>query len=633
MPDLIPASTSDRRQLQQIITGLSEGVILIDPDQTIVWANEAALRMHGVDDLRHLGRTVDDYRARFRLRYRNNHPVSEGHTPIERVVDGERFRDVVVEVTPPGREEPAWVHKVRSLVLTHDTGEPDCLVLILRDMTERFEAEGRFESSFNVNPAPAAICRLADGRFVKVNHGFLGLTGHAKEGALGRSVDDIDVLGGGPARDAVRQRPLRGESMAQTEARLRCADGQVRAVVVAGQPIVFADQNCMMFTFMDLEPRRSAERELQETRARLQSDFRALYAETPAPLHSLDEERRVVSVSDRWLELLEYPRDEVIGRTITDFLADAEAATSFCRDWDHLLEAGVVRDLQHRFRTRSGAVLDVLVSGRVVRDAAGAPTRTVAALNDVSERRDSEERFTKIFELAPVPMIVLAMEDNRILSANKAFLESVGRSADIVLGRTTAELRLWQTSGAAAERFETRLAKAGTLRDLEIRVLTAAGEVLDCLLSADIVNILGQRRALLVMRDITDRRRSETQLFEAIESVMRDTSWFSRTVIERLNELRQPAGQRSGISIADLTSRELEILSLVSAGLSDAAIAERLALSRSTVRNHVGTIYGKIDVHKRSSAIIWARERGVIGPAEPSSRASAASSGSRRRRG
>jgi PAS domain-containing protein len=52
--DAIPRQRADRRQLQQIIAGLTEGVILVDPDQTIFWANETALAMHGVEKLRSL---------------------------------------------------------------------------------------------------------------------------------------------------------------------------------------------------------------------------------------------------------------------------------------------------------------------------------------------------------------------------------------------------------------------------------------------------------------------------------------------------------------------------------------------------------------------------------------------------
>ncbi|HEV7438115.1 MAG TPA: PAS domain-containing protein, partial [Methylobacterium sp.] len=49
----------DRSELRQIIAGLSEGVILVEPDQRITWANEAALAMHGAETLEELGETVD----------------------------------------------------------------------------------------------------------------------------------------------------------------------------------------------------------------------------------------------------------------------------------------------------------------------------------------------------------------------------------------------------------------------------------------------------------------------------------------------------------------------------------------------------------------------------------------------
>ena len=57
----------ERSQLQQIIAGLTEGVILLEPDQTITYANDAALDMHGVTRLEELGLTVDEYRRNFVL--------------------------------------------------------------------------------------------------------------------------------------------------------------------------------------------------------------------------------------------------------------------------------------------------------------------------------------------------------------------------------------------------------------------------------------------------------------------------------------------------------------------------------------------------------------------------------------
>jgi PAS domain-containing protein len=198
--------TNDLRHLRQIISGLDEGVILIDPDQSLLWANDAALAMHGVERLDQLGATVDDYRARFQLRYRNNHRLEADDYPIERVAAGDSFSEVVVEVTVAGEEEPRWVHQVRSLVLNDaDEDVPTCVVLIVQDVTARYEAEDRFEQSFNANPAPAVICRLADLRFVKVNQGFLDMTAQSREQVLGKTVYDIDVLHGATQRDLAKR--------------------------------------------------------------------------------------------------------------------------------------------------------------------------------------------------------------------------------------------------------------------------------------------------------------------------------------------------------------------------------------------------------------------------------------------
>ncbi|CAI8795605.1 hypothetical protein EMIT0P201_11839 [Pseudomonas chlororaphis] len=136
------ATETNRRQLQQIISGLSDGVILLEADRRIVWANEAALAMHGVEDISELGADDRQYAERFALRYRNNHPLALESYPINRVAAGETFSDVVVEVrSGEGEEARTWVHRVRSMILTDRAGEVESLVLILSDATEWASAE------------------------------------------------------------------------------------------------------------------------------------------------------------------------------------------------------------------------------------------------------------------------------------------------------------------------------------------------------------------------------------------------------------------------------------------------------------------------------------------------------------
>ena len=56
------------------------------------------------------------------------------------------------------------------------------------------------------------------------------------------------------------------------------------------------------------------------------------------------------------------------------------------------------------------------------------------------------------------------------------------------------------------------------------------------------------------------------------------------------------------------------MLVLVAKGLSNAQIAADLGLAPQTVRNYLATLYDKVGVHSRAEVIVWARERGLVGP-------------------
>jgi pimeloyl-ACP methyl ester carboxylesterase/DNA-binding CsgD family transcriptional regulator len=64
--------------------------------------------------------------------------------------------------------------------------------------------------------------------------------------------------------------------------------------------------------------------------------------------------------------------------------------------------------------------------------------------------------------------------------------------------------------------------------------------------------------------------------------------------------------------LAELTERERAILTHLAHGLSNAEIAERLFISEKTVRNHLTSIFGKLDVDSRAKAIVLAHSSGLI---------------------
>ena len=64
--------------------------------------------------------------------------------------------------------------------------------------------------------------------------------------------------------------------------------------------------------------------------------------------------------------------------------------------------------------------------------------------------------------------------------------------------------------------------------------------------------------------------------------------------------------------VSPLSARETEVLRLLTTPLSHAEIAEELVVSVNTVRSHVKSIYGKLEVHNRMEAVERARELGLL---------------------
>jgi DNA-binding NarL/FixJ family response regulator len=66
----------------------------------------------------------------------------------------------------------------------------------------------------------------------------------------------------------------------------------------------------------------------------------------------------------------------------------------------------------------------------------------------------------------------------------------------------------------------------------------------------------------------------------------------------------------TGDGFDDLTDREREVLELIARGLRNEDIARQLAITSKTVRNHITSIFGKLDTSTRAQAIVRAREVG-----------------------
>jgi len=99
-------------------------------------------------------------------------------------------------------------------------------------------------------------------------------------------------------------------------------------------------------------------------------------------------------------------------------------------------------------------------------------------------------------------------------------------------------------------------------------------------------------------------------LLKAIKKVHEGEVWIDRSMIGSvLNDVRNEQKEQphpEGSKIGTLTPREREVISLVSEGLKNKAIGERLFISETTVTHHLSSIYAKLGVSDRLELVVYA---------------------------
>jgi PAS domain S-box-containing protein len=153
--------------------------------------------------------------------------------------------------------------------------------------------------------------------------------------------------------------------------------------------------------------------------------FRALYRRTPLPLHALDLQGRIEDVSDAWLDLLGYGREEVVGRHLTDFMTEESADRRKTIDWPTLLATGGTLAREYELRTKTGQLLSVVSTSRVERDLRTGDDRVVGGLVDLTARKQAERALVQSQKMEAIGQLTggVAHDFNNLLAVVLGNLE------------------------------------------------------------------------------------------------------------------------------------------------------------------------------------------------------------------
>lgn len=314
-------------------------------------------------------------------------------------------------------------------------GQP-ALLSQLRDITQRKahetalrEAEEKYRSL--VENSLAGVSIVQNRRFKYVNPRLAEILGYTQAELLALS-SFLDVVYKKDDRDVVeekyRQR-LEGDlETAHYTIRAVRKDGHVIDVEINGTVTRYLGEPAVIGTMLDVTERRRAYQQLRESEKR----FRTLFEESPIGIVLASMDTRIQRVNAAFCDMLEYTKDELIGRSIVDIThpddpaGTSESATKVFED------AELVTRVNKRYRKKSGALVQAATTVSLIKNDDGQPLYAVAMVQDVTDQRQLEEQLHQILRLESVGQLAggVAHNFNNALAAISGYSELLARRFD-----------------------------------------------------------------------------------------------------------------------------------------------------------------------------------------------------------
>lgn len=396
-----------------------------------------------------------------------------------------------------------------------------------------------------------------DGTLVFVNVAYASYFGRKPEEMIGQNLFDYILA---EDREHVRQHlTWDTEDVVRTNGlnRMMLPDGSARWVAWTNRllPARNGQKPLIHSVGRDITEQKAAEEALKDSERR----YRLLYESTPAMLHSIDHTGRLLSVSDAWLEKMEYSRDEVIGQPSVSFLTPESRQRAIHQELPTFFRTGQCHDVPYEYVTKSGKRINTLLSAVLEYAADNTPLRSIAVLQDVSDKHATAAQLRQSAHLLQLVMdniparISYWTNDHRNIFANTAFQRAFKCEGQELAGRHT-----WEIMGQSwwdKIKHIVAIALTGKEQWLEVSAIDANGARVDTELRFAPSLFDGQVQGVFVIAlDITARRLAEELRHEQVmrKQLERDARDLHKLLNERnemldvlAHEVRQPINNAS----------------------------------------------------------------------------------------
>jgi len=380
------ALRQSHKRLQNILDNIFTFVGLLSTDGILMEVNRAPLEVSGIRREDVIGKYVAET-----YWFSHSKLASDRiRDAIHRAAQGEVVRfDETIRATG---DQLITIDLTYS-PLRNDAGEVIQIVGSAVDITDRkcaesalVEAAKQYRLLFNGSPLPMWVFDHTTLSFLAVNDAAIRHYGFSREEFLAMTILDIRPEEDIPTLLSHISEPKEGLQPPEIW-RHRKKNGSTILVEITSHELAFEGRNAQLVLANDVTERLKAEADLRHSEEKFSKTFRS----SPLPITiSTAGDGLYIDVNDAFLNIMEYQRDQVIGRRTIDLNIWA-APDDRKRMIEQLNATGRLSSFETQFVTRTGQKRSVIVSAELIQ-LDGAPC-ILAITNDVTDTRRLEEQF------------------------------------------------------------------------------------------------------------------------------------------------------------------------------------------------------------------------------------------------
>ncbi len=264
----------------------------------------------------------------------------------------------------------------------------------------------------------------------------------------------------------------------------------------------------------EIEERKRIEEELRRSEAQ----FKATFEEAPIGMFSVDTQRRILETNHILQQMLGFTEEKLKGKVFTEFTHPDDSELDMSQFNDLILGKKNQYMIKKRYIRKNKTIFWARLTVSLVRDANGDPQFAIGMIEDITERKEAEEKLQNSEEkyrtlIENIQDGVFIIQDQKFQFVNEAFANLAGYEVEEIIGKDFREFISPEDMAKVFDHYTRRQAGENVPHEYEFNALHRDRKTrLIMNMTVALINLGGRVATMGTLKDITDSRKAEEKL-------------------------------------------------------------------------------------------------------------------------